>query len=305
MFEGIVTTDHIQRKNDAEMLPQRKNIAVMVVGEGRSQGTFVWLSIQSYVIKPIIEHYQVPWVDAFICVGNSGEDKTLKEFMSYSNSSSNHVHVFETNMTTENTSISPQFQRIEKCYGHIQRQSSNRYDFIVKTRPDIWWFDSITLPFSTQHVMTRARTYHDIKNVTLGHLSFDNCYPICSTNETIHPPCGMIDDQIAVVPYRHQDAYFRFSSNLDVFAANKTEQKMPAKVIDNMRWTMLPLSLSCPCLMKTWPEGVLTSRLARLNVSVALARFSVLLANTEEWGFRWGFTPQKRDFNALSPPCAV
>jgi len=295
--EVIVKSNDTKREKDVDILPQRKNIAVMVVGEGRSQGTFVWLSIQSYVIKPIIEYYEVPWVDAFICVGNSGEDKSLKEFMSSSNSSSNRVHFIETNITTEKKGI--QQYRIDECYQQIQHQSSNDYDFIVKIRPDFWWFDSIALPFSTQHVMARARSVGGIKNVTVAHLSYINdCFPQCPFNSSIHTPCGMIDDIMAVVPYRHQDAFFRLNPSHTHTVGNRNTDD-----ISNVEWTILPLSLSCPCLHKSWPEGILTSRLASLNVSVALTPFHVLLTEKEGWGFRWKASPVKRDFNKASPKC--
>lgn len=287
-----------KKKNIAASLSKKKNIAVIVVGQARWQSIPVWLSIRQYIILPILEHYDVPRVDVFICVGNGDMDKSLIEVISSSNSTLNHVRFLETNVANVS-----QFIRIDRCYEQIQLlQRFNKYDFIVKTRPDILWFKSIALPFLTQHVMARARAARGLKNVTIAHFSYHECNPYnCSyQNSTINTPCGMIDDQIAVVPSLHQDAFFRIEPNVSNHSfgiSNTTESS-------EIERPMLSLLLSCPCLFGSFPEGRLTTRLANLNVTIALAPFHVLLTNKNGPGFRSGYTPQKNfsDFPTCVQP---
>ncbi len=283
-----------------------KEIAVMIVGTTQIYGISIWRSIQSQVIKPIQGHYVGAQVDIFFCSTNTKEDIALRNKITLSNSTLMHrmaikFWVFD---VVEIPDVRPQFARIKKCYERIEeyRQDSEHdqqhYDIIIKTRPDLMWFESIPLPFSTKHVMGRARMAPGMK-VTRAQLA----YPLdCGTPEGMKVGCRdgtciMVDDQLAVVPRVHQEAYFRFLG----VGIPQVQKKIGGIVVatSNNVWPTFELlgNDSCPCWgsgihwqngTKTWPEGKFTNHLASLDVSYTLTPFSVRLTEKGGDGFRWG-----------------
>lgn len=184
----------------------------------------------------------------------------------------------------------------------------NCYDFIIRTRPDLRWFLPISTPFSMQHIMTRTRMVQSM-NLTGAQLSWIKCEPwICRgaysmADPNARPPfpppipgapaCGIVDDQLAVVPAIHHDAYFyrdgygraissSSSVNIDTNDANSIQ---PEPQLD---WPLMDISPFCPCAVHSFEVGekILSRRLAQFNATVMVVPFHVVLAAYEGPGVR-------------------
>lgn len=292
--------------------PNSTRVAVMIVGGVRVDGIPIWQSIQTHVVAPLQQHYG--GVDVFFCIGQSDSDNHLREYVILESPLEDNIPIFWSYelTTNENKTASepladeiphPQFKRIEVCYDRITKGSIPQYDFIVKTRPDVWWFHSVPLPFSKNHVLSRARVVQGMRNLTHGQIAYPYCQSgHCRTNRHprrappfdphVHTICGLADDQVAVVPRLHHEAYFRGrGARLPLVSDTADDVPIP--------WPAMSIDQSCSCFKHNLgfsTEAKFTRRLASLNVTIALAPFHVRLTEKEGPGFR--FWDTERDFNA-------
>ena len=284
----------------------------MIVGGIQIYGVAIWESIRTHVVLPIQEHYDTKSIiDVFFCPHNN--DTLHADLQQHITATQLHTFIGD----DIGTHFLPfdgysQFGRVAVCYqklkeylkndnnegdnGNNEQQHHQPYDFIIKTRPDMWWFHSIPLPFSKKHVMGRAQKARGM-NLTLAQMSYLVCEPChkVRNDATIHsPPCIMMDDQIAVVPRVNQERYFHFcrpdESTTDIdfdYTVNVSDDAVIVNDV-NVNWPVVKLETNetCPCVLH-WPEGQLTSALAALNVTYMVAPFQVRLTEKEGFGFRW------------------
>lgn len=129
----------------------------------------------------------LPDTDVFFCMDdNSNLDVTNKSF-------SHDIDLVRTD-------VHPQFERMEKCYNFMKRNGVD-YDFILRTRPDMVYFDNALPPqesWSKEAVQVRSRVVseHGTPNCERSGWPADV------------RPFDLVDDQLFICPSALADKVF-------------------------------------------------------------------------------------------------
>ena len=155
-------------------------------------------------------------------------------------------------------------RRLARCFADLVRpQLKAHVRFIVRTRPDTWWFPSALPPsatWRTDAVSARARGYVGEATVSGAMLAVR---PLeCGMHST---ECLVSDDQLFIVPRHLADTVFSFD------VANRT-------IAGTLHEVYAP---NCPCF--DCAEGQWSAFLKAMRVPTALlaARFCLVTATNE------------------------
>lgn len=119
----------------------------------------IWGNIQTNLIFPLNKTYNV---DTILCVDGYDEPAPLNV----------QVHTFPAN------------DQVERWRACLKRIVADKYEWIIKTRPDYFYYKPIPHPstLNKNYIYTRFRLAGGIKHLTSEHFSWDYCNEKCNAD---------------------------------------------------------------------------------------------------------------------------
>lgn len=167
-------------------------VAVLIVGQPKVEDPIIIESIRTRIIEPL--HAQGHLTDVALCetlhLKDAWAEMTLERLQPY----------FEFDLNATN-----QLERVHKCSHKLHESTGARYDWFIKTRPDLILWENVppleTLNASKVHA--RLLSAVNITGLKYGsfNTAFNNagCNPDACTSGPCSTACAVYDDQLAVV----------------------------------------------------------------------------------------------------------
>ena len=195
----------------------------------------------------------------------------------------------ETRLPVYTVQATDQFDRLGQCFSRTVE--SETFDLYIRTRPDALWYGPIAVP-TLDAVTARAR----ILFVPGGTVAVPEQL-MAWRCEVFRGPtrCSLLDDQLAMVPWRYRNAYF-----LGTCTAPHAAGECPAGAWTRDRAIELQRrgehGASDPLLFPAYQENTVTARLRACGVPVRIAPSPQYLAvGVMPVRPRWGnCTPHER-----------